>query len=154
MQMQAILSPEAVIVGARAKSKKRLFGDIASLGEKILGVPGDRLRAALIEREELGTTAMGGGVAIPHARVDGISKVCGAFIRLGDKIDFEASDRRGVDLVFALFAPRGAGSEHLKALAKISRVLRDDGTRAKLRSTEEVDAIYAILTGESNSAAA
>jgi PTS system nitrogen regulatory IIA component len=101
---------------------------------------------ALLERETLGPTGVGNGVALPHARVQGLDEVVGAFILLEKPIDFEAVDRQPVDLVFALFAPEDAGVEHLKALALVSRTLRDPGLCAKLRANPDAGMIYTILT--------
>ncbi len=154
MELQEILAADAIVPDSKSTNKKRLFKEIATLGSKIIGVECVDLQDALIEREDLGTTAMGNGIAIPHARIDGIEKVTGAFFKLENKIDFDAPDRQPVDLVFALFAPNDDGSEHLRALARISRVLREASTRDKLRSTDDPEALYAILTQDQNSVAA
>ncbi len=154
MEMQQILAPEAVIAECKVTSKKRLFKEISVFGAELIGVNCTDLQEALLEREDLGTTAMGNGTAIPHARIDGIDRVIGLFIRLEEPIDFDASDRQPVDLVFALFAPKDDSTHHLKALARISRVLRDASTREKLRSTADPEALYAILTGSESSVAA
>ncbi len=154
MEMQEILSPDAIFADCKVSSKKRLFKELAKFGAEQLGVDCEELQDALLEREDLGTTAMGGGIAIPHARIDGIDKVTGVFVRLEEPIDFDASDRKPVDLVFALFAPKDDSTHHLRALARISRVLRDPLRRDELRSTDDPDAIYAILTKKIDSVAA
>ncbi len=154
MEMHEILAPEAVVAECKVTSKKRLFSEIAKVGAEQLGVECADLQAALLDREDLGTTAMGGGTAIPHARIDGACAPQGVFFRLVDPINFDASDRQPVDLVFALFAPKDDSAHHLRALARISRVLRDSQTREKLRSTDDPEALYAILTEGENSVAA
>lgn len=154
MDMQQILAPEAVFADCKVTSKKRLFKEIAKHASDRMGVDCSILQDALLEREDLGTTAMGGGIAIPHARIDGIEAVQGLFFRLDEAIDFGASDRQPVDLVFVLFAPKDDSTYHLRALARISRVLREPATREKLRSTDDAEAIYAILTEDQNSVAA
>jgi PTS system nitrogen regulatory IIA component len=103
--------------------------------------------ARLGEREKLGSTGFGGGIAIPHGRLDGLKRVCGVFARLSKPVDFAAVDELPVDLVFMLLSPTGAGAEHLKALACVSRKLRDRGFAAKLRGAGSNDAVYALLTG-------
>ena len=109
---------------------------------------------ALMNREALGATGVGNGVAIPHARIHGLDKVVGAFFKLDKPMDFSSVDRKPVDLIFALFAPEGAGVEHLKALALVSRTLRDDSVRSKLRANSNANTMYAILTETMESEAA
>ena len=109
---------------------------------------------ALMNREALGATGVGNGVAIPHARIKGLDKVVGAFFKLDKPMDFSSVDRKPVDLIFALFAPEGAGVEHLKALALVSRTLRDDSVRSKLRANSNANTMYAILTETMESEAA
>ncbi len=99
-----------------------------------------------MDRERLGSTAMGHGVAIPHARIKGLERIAGVFARLERPVDFEAVDGGGVDLVFCLLAPEEAGADHLRTLARVSRMLRDDETRAKLRATADAAALYALIT--------
>lgn len=154
MEMQQILSPQAVVASSKVTSKKKLFREIAIFGSESVGIDCHELQDALIEREDLGTTAMGGGIAIPHARIEGLEEVKGVFFRLDEPIDFNASDRQPVDLVFALFAPKDDSAYHLRALALISRILRNPQTREELRSTTDPEAIYAILVDGENSVAA
>lgn len=154
MDIQDILTTEAVIANLKVNSKKRLLKDIAEFGSKLMGIGCSELHQALVEREELGSTAMGDGVAIPHARIDGIDHVVGVFVKLSEPVEFSAVDHQPVDLVFALFAPKAESTEHLKALARVSRVLRQDDVRLRLRSTESVDALYAVLTEVDQSVAA
>ena len=146
MKFLDLLKPDAVKVISAASSKKRLMHDIAELAEQAYGLSAAATVEALMERESLGPTGVGNGVALPHARIAGLEEVVGAFIQLDKPIDFEAVDRQPVDLVFALFAPEEAGVEHLKALALVSRTLRDPALCAKLRANHEAATLYTILT--------
>jgi nitrogen PTS system EIIA component len=148
MELSEIISLEAVRAPWKATSKKRLLQDLADMAETVYALPSGGTYRALMERESLGPTGVGRGVGIPHARFGGVPRVCGLFVRLEKPVDFEAVDRRPVDLVFALFAPESAGAEHLKALARVSRTLRSEAVCAKLRSTFEPAALYAILTDD------
>lgn len=154
MQIRSILEPQAVLGASKASNKKRLFKEIAQHASTLLGVECQVLLSALQEREDLGPTGMGDGIAIPHARIEGIDKVHGVFIRLQDAIEFDANDNQPVDLIFALFAPIDAGVEHLKALARVSRILRDEDIRKNLRSTSDSEALFAILAETIDSVAA
>lgn len=146
MELSEIISVEAVRAPVKATSKKRLLQDLADLAETVYALPSVTVYKALMDREALGPTGVGRGVAIPHARFPGVSRVIGLFVRLDKPVDFEAIDRQPVDLVFALFAPETAGADHLKALARVSRTLRSEAVCAKLRSTFDTSALYAILT--------
>ena len=146
MELSDILGVEAVRAPLKATSKKRLLQDLAEMAEAVYGLPSAIAYKALMDREALGPTGVGRGVAIPHARFPGVDRVIGMFVRLEKPVDFESIDRQPVDLVFALFAPESAGAEHLKALARVSRTLRSEAVCAKLRSTFDPSAIYAILT--------
>ncbi len=146
MELADLLKPEAIRVCSNVKSKKRLFQDLAELASKVHGIGADDAIDALQERESLGPTGVGHGVALPHARIDGLDRVVGVFVRLEKPMDYGSVDRAPVDVVFALFAPRDAGVEHLKALALVSRRLRDAGLCTKLRANTDPDTLYAILT--------
>ena len=141
-----LASPDAVLASVKATGKKALLADLASRGAPLLGVEERRLFDRLLERERLGSTGIGGGIAIPHARLASVTQPRGLFARLGHPVDFDAIDDRPVDLVFLLVAPEGAGADHLKALARVSRLLRDRGLVEKLRATEGAEALYALLT--------
>ena len=154
MEIRDMLAPEAVAAHQKASSKKQLFQEIAARASAVCGIEARTALDALLERERLGATAMGRGVAAPHARVAGISRICGVFLRLEKPRDFEALDDEPVDLVFALFAPEDAGADHLRALARVSRALRDPAICAKLRSCADSAALYAILTETISSRAA
>ena len=141
-----LLTPDRVLAGVPAANRKALF---QQLGPVAATVPGVDARAAcdlLTHRERLGSTGFGNGTATPHARIQGLSSVVGVFVRMAKPIDFAAVDDLPVDLVFALFSP-SEGAEHLKALARVSRALRDADFRAKLRGAGSSDALYALLTG-------
>ncbi len=146
MELSDILGVEAVRSPVKATSKKRLLQDLADMAEQVYQLPAETAYKSLMEREALGPTGVGRGVAIPHARFVGVPSVVGLFARLEKPVDFESIDRQPVDLVFALFAPEAAGADHLKALARVSRTLRSEDVCEKLRSTFDSSALYAILT--------
>jgi PTS system nitrogen regulatory IIA component len=154
MDLTDLLNPGAVRVVPAVTSKKRRFQDLAELAQAAYGLDPAEAVDALQERESLGPTGVGHGVALPHARVDGLGRVVGAFVRLERPFDYGSVDRAPVDLVFALFAPREAGVEHLKALALVSRTLRDPGVCAKLRANDDPEALFAILAARPDSKAA
>ena len=154
MEIAEILKPGAIRSLAKPASKKRVLQEMSELAASVYGIDAEIAYGALQERESLGPTGVGHGVALPHARIDGIERVRGIFIRLDRPLDYGSVDRAPVDLVFALFAPRDAGVEHLKALALVSRTLRDAGVCAKLRQNEEPDKLFAILTEHPDSKAA
>ena len=137
----------------KASGKKALLADLAHRASTLHGIDERRVYDLLLERERLGSTGIGGGIAIPHGRLAGLDKPRGLFARLGHPIDFDAIDERPVDLVFLLVAPEGAGADHLKALARVSRLLRDRKVCEKLRGSETPEAIYALLTEQHASAA-
>lgn len=146
MDLSTILKPEAVKVVSAASSKKRLLHAIGDLAESAYELDASRVVEALVERESLGPTGVGHGVALPHARLESVDSVVGAFILLEKPVDFSAVDRQPVDIAFALFAPEEAGVEHLKALALVSRTLRDTSLCTKLRANQDASTLYSILT--------
>lgn len=146
MQLTEILKPGAVRSLGQVTSKKRLFQELADLAHAEYGLTATEVLDALQERESLGPTGVGNGVALPHARLHGLDGVAGIFVRLEKPLDFDAVDRQPVDLVFALFAPKDGGVDHLKALALVSRTLRDTDLRSKLRANSDPAALHAILT--------
>jgi nitrogen PTS system EIIA component len=146
MELSEIIGVEAVRAPLKATSKKRLLQELAEFASDLYKLPSDAVYKALLDREALGPTGVGRGVAIPHARFTGVNRVLGLFVRLEKPVDFEAVDRQPVDLVFTLLAPESAGADHLKALARVSRTLRSDAVCTKLRSTYDPSALYAILT--------
>lgn len=146
MELSKILKPEAVRVTNTFSSKKRLLQEVADLAAASWRInPSDAVNA-LLDRENLGPTGVGHGVALPHARLAGLDRVVGVFLRLDRGTDFGAVDRQPVDLVFGLFAPEDAGVEHLKALALVSRTMRDQALCSKLRANSEPPTLHAMLT--------
>ena len=146
MELSKILRPGAIRVVASASSKKRLFQEIADLAATSQGLDADTTLEALLDRESLGPTGVGHGVALPHARLSGLHEVCGCFMLLEKPLDFGAVDRQPVDVVFTLFAPEDAGVDHLKALALVSRTLREQNFCTKLRANPDAATLYTILT--------
>ncbi|MGI3169645.1 PTS sugar transporter subunit IIA [Pseudooceanicola sp. C21-150M6] len=154
MNLSDILKPEAVKVIASASSKKRLLHDVAELAHGAYGLPVDGVIEALMEREALGPTGVGNGVALPHARLVEADRMSAAFILLEKPVNFDAVDRQPVDLIMALFAPESAGVEHLKALALVSRTLRNADLCTKLRANSDPASLHALLTQDQDSQAA
>lgn len=146
MELSNILKPTAVKVVGKLTSKKRLFQDLADVAAAAHGLDVNTCVDALQERESLGPTGVGHGVALPHARIEGLEEVIGVFLRVETPLDFDAVDRQPVDLVFALFAPIDSGVEHLKALALVSRTMRNQAVCAKLRSNDDPATLHAVLT--------
>jgi nitrogen PTS system EIIA component len=141
-----LLRPEAVLLGVSALGKKPLIAQLAAALAKQTGGTARAIADALTERERLGSTGFGGGVALPHAKLAGVAQVTAAFFRLAQPIDYGAVDGAPVDLVMALLSPASAGADHLKALARVSRRLRDRAFLAKLRGAGSPDALYALFT--------
>ena len=154
MELADLLAPGAVVAGVKATSKKQLLGSLAAQAGKLLGMDDRRILEAILERERLGSTGLGGGVAIPHAKLAGLKAVTGVFMQLETPLDFDSLDGKPVDLVFLLLAPEDAGAEHLKALARVSRLFRDQATLAKLRGSSSGDALYALLASHGQQKAA
>lgn len=154
MEIADLLSPEAIIPALRVTSKKQALQELARRAADITREPEREVFQVLLERERLGTTGVGGGIAIPHGKLQGLKRLYGVFARLDRPIDFEAIDEQPVDLVFLLLAPGTAGADHLKALARVSRLLRDRAICDKLRGTDNADAIFALLTDHATSHAA
>jgi PTS system nitrogen regulatory IIA component len=140
-----LTGPNAVLACVKASGKKALLAELASRAAVQFKLDERRLFDRLLERERLGSTGIGGGIAIPHGRMAGVSAPLGIFARLAQPIDFDSIDERPVDIVFLLIAPEGAGADHLKALARVSRLLRDRALVEKLRATDSADALYALL---------
>jgi len=146
MELTSILKPEAVKIIGKATSKKRLFQSLGEVVSACYDLRSDDSVEALQERENLGPTGVGHGVALPHARIKGLDSVCGVFLKIESPLDFDSVDRQPVDLVFALFAPLDSGVDHLKALALVSRTMRDSNVCAKLRANTDSATLHAILT--------
>jgi len=154
MDIAELIARDAVLPTLKAGSKKQVMQEISARAAEAYGLDPRRVCEGLIEREKLGSTAMGHGVAIPHARCEGLDRIVGIFARLEKPVDFEAADGQAVDLLFVLLAPEDAGADHLRALARVSRLLRDTDTRDKLRQTSKAPALYALLTEPQASRAA
>ena len=154
MEIADLLIPRGVIAQLRVSNKKQALQEIARRAAALTGIPERRLYDVLAERERLGSTGIGRGIAVPHGKLAELSRLYGVFARLERPIAFEAIDDQPVDLVFVLLAPAEAGAEHLRALARVSRLLRDSMICQKLRGTDSADALYALLTDRSESHAA
>jgi PTS system nitrogen regulatory IIA component len=156
MNISDLLAPEAVLASLKAQTKKQLLQELAVRAHARTQLPEKQIFETLNERERLGTTGVGSGIAIPHGRMAGVASITGVFARLESAIDYEAVDGQPVDLIFMLLAPENAGADHLKALARVSRLLRNQPICEKLRSAQSAEALYAILidqTGSSSQAA-
>ena len=147
MQLAGFLDCDAIKTALPGGNKRSLMKQLADLAGQRLGIKPTVVLAGLYEREQLGSTGFGQGVAIPHAKIEGLEQVYALFVRLGDPVDYKAIDGRPVDLVFLLLSPPDAGAEHLKALAAISRVTRDVATLERLRGARSRDALAAVLMG-------
>lgn len=152
MQIADLLSPEGVVAGLKPKDKKTLLTELSARAAQLCGLSDRRIFEVLNERERLGTTGVGQGIAIPHGRVADLDRIIGIFAHLDAPLAYEAVDNQPVDLVFMLLAPEGAGADHLKALARVSRLLRNQAVCEKLRSTSDAEVLFAILTGPSGGA--
>jgi PTS system nitrogen regulatory IIA component len=154
MQLSNLLSTDAVVASLKVTSKKQALQDLSQLAGKITGLASRDIFETLLQRERLGSTGLGHGIAIPHGKLPELNQLYGVFARLESPIDFDAMDNQPVDLIFLLLAPESAGADHLKALARVSRMLRDNSIVAKLRGSDEDAALYAILTEPAASHAA
>jgi PTS system nitrogen regulatory IIA component len=154
MDIVNLLSPEGVIPNLHATSKKQALQELAKHAASLTGLHERTIFDVLLERERLGTTGVGNGIAIPHGKLPGIDKLYGLFARLETPINFDAIDEQPVDLIFMLLAPENAGADHLKALARVSRLLRDKASCEKLRGSDRADALFALLTETATSHAA
>lgn len=145
MDIVELLAEDGVVLRTGVSSKRQALNALATLAAEQFGVEETRTVEALLEREALGSTGLGGGVAVPHARIEGLERVCGLFIRLDQPVAWASVDERPVDLIFGLFAPPRDGAEHLRALAAVSRFLRSAERREQLRAAGSADEILALL---------
>ncbi|MFN3824923.1 MAG: PTS sugar transporter subunit IIA [Pseudorhodobacter sp.] len=145
MELSKLLNPAGVRIIGHSTSKKRLFQDIGEAVAAAHGVNASVALEGLQERESLGPTGVGHGIALPHARLQSLDRIVGVFLRLEKPLDYDSVDRLPVDLVFALFAPKDSGVDHLKALALVSRTMRDESICTKLRANNDPAKLYAIL---------
>jgi nitrogen PTS system EIIA component len=154
MEIVDLISPRSVVAQLRATNKKQALQELAKRAAVVTGVQERTIYDVLIERERLGTTGIGMGIGIPHGKLPGLDKLHGIFARLDRPVPFDAIDDQPVDLIFLLLAPESAGADHLKALARVSRLLRDRSVCEKLRGTDNADALYALLIDRAPSHAA
>ena len=146
MALTDLLSPDAIFSALRVNGKKQALQEMSERAAQVSGLPAREIFDALLQRERLGSTGVGDGIAIPHGKLANCKHIFGIFARLERPIDFEAPDGLPVDLIFLLIAPESAGADHLKALAMIARVLRDQAMAAQLRATRDASALYSLLT--------
>ncbi|MCO5064151.1 MAG: PTS IIA-like nitrogen regulatory protein PtsN [Rhizobiaceae bacterium] len=146
MDLSDLIEVSAIMPTLKANSKKQLLQLLAEKAAAVTELPERVIFDTILQRERLGSTGVGNGIAIPHGKLNGVKKIVGVFARLEAPVDFEALDDQPVDLVFLLLAPEGAGADHLKALSRIARVLRDTETVNKIRGTRDANAIYALLS--------
>jgi PTS system nitrogen regulatory IIA component len=154
MEIDELLAPGSVIARFRVTSKKQALQELARRAAEVTGLHERSIFEVLLERERLGSTGVGNGIAIPHGKLPGLTRLYGLFARLEHPVDFDSIDEQPVDLIFLLLAPEAAGADHLKALARVSRLLRDRTMCEKLRGADHPDALYALLTERAASHAA
>jgi len=156
MQIGDLLDRNAISLRVSAASKRQALALVAEIAARNLKLDAGLILDALTEREQAGSTGVGHGVAAPHARLEGLDRMRGVFVRLDQPVAFDSVDDQPVDLIFALFAPKEAGTEHLRALARVSRLLRQADLREQLRQARTADAVYALLVhdGAARSSAA
>ena len=154
MALAGLLHQNAIIPAMRANSKKQLLQELAAKASKLTGLPEREIFDVILQRERLGSTGVGNGIAIPHGKLSNLPSIVGIFARLDAPVDFEALDVQPVDLVFLLLAPEGAGADHLKALSRIARVLRDHDMVSRIRASDSASAIYTLLSDDTTSHAA
>jgi PTS system nitrogen regulatory IIA component len=146
MELSELLTEDSILPMLKVSSKKQALQELAHRAAELTGLDERRIFDVLLERERLGTTGVGRGIAIPHGKLRELERLYGLFARLNGPVDFDAIDDEPVDLIFLLLAPESAGADHLKALARVSRLLRDQAICSKLRSLDEAETIYAVLT--------
>lgn len=153
MTLTDIVAPAAIIPSLKVNGKKQALQELAARAAELTGQSERAIFEILLQREKLGSTAVGNGIAIPHGKMPKLGRLFGLFARLERPIDFEALDSQPVDLIFLLLAPEAAGADHLKALARVARLLRDPMVARKLRDSSDTDALYAVLAMPQSSAA-
>ena len=146
MSLNDLLTADAILPSMKVNSKKQALQEMSEKAAQISGIAAREIFDALLQRERLGSTGVGNGIAIPHGKLAKAGRIFGVFARLDRPIDYEALDGAPVDLMFLLIAPEAAGADHLKALARTARVLRDPAVTAKLRATKDASALYTMLT--------
>lgn len=146
MDLGDLITPYGILPSLKVGNKKQVLQDLASHAARLTGLDEREIYNTLLQRERLGSTGVGNGIAIPHGKMTALDHIVGLFARLDSPVDFEAIDDQPVDLIFLLLAPEGAGADHLRALARISRLLREPGAVEKLRSSQDAAALYSVLT--------
>jgi PTS system nitrogen regulatory IIA component len=146
MDLSDLVKPDAILSSLKANSKKQALQALAEKAAALTGLEEREIFETLVQREKLGSTGVGGGIAIPHGKLARLDRIFGLFARAPKPIDFEALDEQPVDLIFLLLAPEGAGADHLKALARVARLFREQGVAAKLRASADKSALFAVLT--------
>ena len=146
MDLGDLIRSDAILPALRASSKKQVLQELSAAAATATGLPERDVFETVVQRERLGSTGVGNGIAIPHGKLAALSRMTGVFARLTRPVDFEAFDDQPVDLVFLLMAPEGAGAEHLKALAKIARLMREPQTVSALRASTDAGTIHALMT--------
>ena len=154
MEIIDLINPESVIANLKVTSKKQALQELSKKIGALVDQEERVIFDLLLERERLGTTGVGDGIAIPHGKLNSLDKLCGWFARLERPVEFDAIDERPVDLIFLLLAPESAGADHLKALARVSRLLRDKAACDKLRGSDTAEALYSLLTEQTENRAA
>jgi nitrogen PTS system EIIA component len=154
MELTDLLTPESIVANLKATSKKQALQELSKRIAEVIDHDERDIFDILLEREKLGTTGVGDGIAIPHGKLESLEKLHGFFARLERPVDFDSIDERPVDLIFLLLAPESAGADHLKALARVSRLLRDKTNCDKLRGSDNPEALYALLTEDETNRAA
>ncbi len=146
MSLHDLIDSDAIIASLKAPSKKQALQELSERASAVAGIPAREIFDALLQRERLGSTGVGGGIAIPHGKLPRVERMLGVFARLERPIDYEALDGEPVDLIFLLLAPESAGADHLKALSRVARSLRDPSLTARLRATKDASGLFLLLT--------
>jgi len=154
MELSELINSDSIVATLKVGSKKQALQELAQIAENVTGISSRDIFGTVLQRERLGSTGVGQGIAIPHGKLDGLDRLFAIFARLDTPIGFDAMDDQPVDLIFMLLAPESAGADHLKALARISRTLRDPSITQKLRDSASTAEIYSILTQTATSHAA
>jgi len=153
MPLTDLIAPNAILPALKVNNKKQVLQELAARAASLTGQSERAIFDILMQREKLGSTAIGNGVAIPHGKMPNLTRLFGLFARLDRPVDFDALDNQQVDLIFLLLAPESAGADHLQALSRVARLLRDQGITHKLRATRDAESLYAVLAVPPASAA-
>ncbi|HEX2019440.1 MAG TPA: PTS IIA-like nitrogen regulatory protein PtsN [Aurantimonas sp.] len=149
MDFETLIEPAAILPSLRSNSKKQVLQELAEKAAELTGRAEREIFETILQREKLGSTGVGNGIAIPHGKLEGLDHIVGVFARLSRPVEFDALDDQPVDLVFLLLAPEGSGADHLKALSKVARLLRNPETVAQIRASRDAGSIYALMTSAS-----